>query len=50
MSTLTAVWYAAVIGIAFQVHFFVWAGLSLAVGGPAPRPWDAAFHEVSLIT
>lgn len=50
MSTLTVVWYAAVIGIAFQVHFFVWAGLDLAVRGPAPGPWDAVFHGVSLIT
>lgn len=49
MRMLTVLWYAAVIGVAFQVHFFVWAGLSLAVGGHAPRPWDGVFHGVSLI-
>jgi hypothetical protein len=49
LRTLTAVWYAAVIGVAFQVHFFVWEGLGLAVGGPPPRVSEWVFHGVSLV-
>ena len=39
--TLALVWYAAVIGAAFQVNFFFWQGMALIIGGPAPEPRES---------